>query len=54
MFEGVVERKRVQPHFTLLDDTLVILEDVFDWVLKGNDMLFEIGIDMFNHCGKGG
>jgi len=54
VFKSMVKRKRVETNFTLLDHTLVILEDIFDWVFEGDDVLFGTGIDMFNHCRKGG
>src|SRR5260370_41757315 len=53
VFQGVVKGERVQTYFALLDHGLVVFEDIFDWVLKGNDMLFKVSVDMLDHCRQG-
>src|SRR5205814_2767986 len=54
VFEAVFERKRVKADFALLDDRLIVLEDILDRVLQSNDMLFETGVDVFDHGRQGG
>ena len=49
-----MERHGVQADLALLDDALVVLEDVFDGVFERDDVLFEVGVDVFDHRGEGG
>ena len=50
----MMEGERVQPDFALLDDALVVLEHVFDGVFQGDDVLFEVGVDVLDHRGERG
>ena len=52
VFQRVVEGEGVQADFALFDDALVVFEDVFDGVLQGDDVFFEVGVDVLDHGGQ--
>ena len=52
MLQRMMERKGVETHFALFDHALIVLKDVFDGIFERNHMLFEIRVDVLDHCRK--
>ena len=49
MPQGVLKGERVQPDFALFDHRLIVLEDILNRVLHGDNMLFALGVDVLDH-----
>ena len=49
-----LESVGVKPHFSLIDDRLLMGMDVFNWVFYCDDMAGTCRIAMIDHCGKRG
>src|SRR5581483_6172088 len=47
--QRVFEGKSVQPHLSLFDDALVVLEHVLDGILHRDNVLFAVGVDVLDH-----
>src|ERR1019366_5507459 len=49
VLERVMKGEGVQADFALLDHGLIVFENIFDRIFKGDEMFFEIGVDVFDH-----
>ena len=58
VLEASLEAVGIETDLTLLDHRLVVLEDKLDGVFQGDNVLFEVGVDVLDHrrqcCGLAG
>ena len=49
MLQAGLKAAGIQTNFSLFDDGLVVFKDELDGVFEGDDVLFEVGVDVLNH-----